>query len=323
MDSVTVSTNDVDRARVEVGRIFCPHRLTPQADRQAERSVRLRLAARKLGGLGVVDLDYGSPVRVQPEPLTSFYLVQMLYRGNGVVRHAGRSVIATADTAAVISPQEPFDKEWAAGTPHRIFYVQRGTIEHELRRLLGHPAEEPVRFEIGAPTTTPQARAWRRGVDFLAEELTGVGGSSFVDHPAIARRFEEALVGQLLLTHRHNYSDELSAPVACHHPSRLLRRACTLIQDHHSEPLTVGDIAEALGVGVRTLQNCFRRELDSTPTAYLRACRLDTVHHALRAAETKTSVTAIALQHGFVHMGRFASEYRARFGESPSTTLRR
>ena len=319
MDSVTISTSDVERARVEVGRIFCPHRLTPRD----ARSVKLRLAARRLGELGVVDLDYGSPVRVQPEPLTSFYLVQMPRRGNGVVRHAGRSVIATAETAAVISPQEPCDKEWSAGTPHRIFYVQRSSVERELRRLLGRPAGEPVRFEVAAPTTTPQARAWRRGVDFLAEELAGVGDSSFVDHPAIARRFEEALVGQLLVTHRHNHSDELTAPVSPHHPSRLVRRACTLIQHHHSEPLTVGDIAEALGVGVRTLQECFRRELDSTPTAYLRACRLDTVHRALLAAEPRASVTAVALQHGFVHMGRFASEYRARFGESPSTTLRR
>jgi AraC-like DNA-binding protein len=319
MDSVTLSTNDVERARIEVGRIFCPHRLIPRA----EPSVKLRLAARALGELGVVDLDYGSPVRVQSEPLESMYLVQMPYRGTGMVRLAGRNVIATADTAVVISPQEPFEKEWSAGTPHRIFCVRRGSIERELQRLLGHPVEEAVRFEVGAPTATPQARAWRRGIDFIADELAGVGESSLLDHPAVARRFEEALVGQLLVTHRHNYSDELSVPVARRQPGRLVRRACALIQDHHSESLTVGDIAEALGVGVRTLQQCFRRELDSTPMAYVRACRLDTAHRELRAAESRTSVTAVALRHGFVHMGRFASEYRARFGESPSATLRR
>ncbi|WP_433170501.1 AraC family transcriptional regulator [Actinoallomurus sp. CA-150999] len=318
MDSVKLSTTDVERARVEVGRIFCPHRLTPQA----ERTVKLRLAARKLGELGVVDLDYGSPVRVQPEPLSSFYLVQMPYRGAGMVHHAGQAVFATAETAVVISPQDPFEKEWSAGTPHRILYVQRSCVERELQRLLGHPPEEPVRFEVGAPTTTPQARAWRRGVDFFAEELAHAGESSLLDHPAVARRFEEALVGQLLVTHRHNYSDELSASAEHRPRGRLVRRACALIEDHHGEPLTVGDVAEALGVSVRTLQECFRRELGSTPMAYLRACRLDRVHRELRTAGFGASVTAIALEHGFVHMGRFAAEYRTRFGESPSTTLR-
>ncbi|MEU4714350.1 helix-turn-helix domain-containing protein [Micromonospora purpureochromogenes] len=47
------------------------------------------------------------------------------------------------------------------------------------------------------------------------------------------------------------------------------------------------------------------------------------VHRALCAAGPGASVTAIAVQHGFAHLGRFAGEYRARFGESPSTTLRR
>jgi hypothetical protein len=181
----------------------------------------------------VVDLDYGSWVRVQPEPLGSFYLVQMPNRGSGVVHHFGRSVVADSSTAAVMSPHDPSDKEWAAGTPHRIFYVKRSSVERELRWLLGHPADGPIRFELAAPTTTPQARAWRRGIDFLADELAGIGDSSFIEHPATARRFEEALVGQLLVTHRHAYSEELCAPASHKQPSRLVRRACTLMQEHH------------------------------------------------------------------------------------------
>jgi len=33
-------------------------------------------------------------------------------------------------------------------------------------------------------------------------------------------------------------------------------------------------------------------------------------------------VTDVALEHGFVHMGRFAGYYKQRFGCSPSATLR-
>jgi AraC-like DNA-binding protein len=213
--------------------------------------------------------------------------------------------------------------QWSDATPHRIFYALRTSLEQQLERLLGRPVDDPVRFEVGMPLTTAAVQAWRRGVDFLAHELAQADDASLIDHPAVARRFEEALIGKLLLAHRHSYTDALQRPDAHPAPGRLVRRACALMKDHHDEHLTVGDVAEALGVSVRTLQDCFRRELDSTPMTYLRACRLDAVHRALRAAEPGTSVTTIAFQHGFAHMGRFASEYRARFGETPSATLRR
>ena len=40
-------------------------------------------------------------------------------------------------------------------------------------------------------------------------------------------------------------------------------------------------------------------------------------------AEPKESVTEIAMTWGFSHMGRFSVEYRRRFGEIPSDSLRR
>ncbi|GAB3179744.1 AraC family transcriptional regulator [Micromonospora palomenae] len=320
MDAVTVRTDDVERARAEVGRVFCPHRLTPES---GVRSVRLRMAARRTGGVGIVDLDYGRAVRIQPAPLETFYLVQIPRRGSTVVRHAGRTVTSTPDVASVLSPYDPSDMHWSEGSPHRIFYADRRTVDRELARLLGRPADGPVRFDLGMIMNTAAATAWRRGVEFLADELSQPTDESLLHHPAVAARLVQALVGKLLLAHRHTYTDLLAEPAPHPTPGRLVRRARTLIRDHHGEALTVGEVAEALRVSVRTLQDCFRRELQTTPTAYLRACRLDAAHRALRAAGPGASVTAIAVQHGFAHLGRFAGEYRARFGESPSTTLRR
>jgi transcriptional regulator GlxA family with amidase domain len=56
---------------------------------------------------------------------------------------------------------------------------------------------------------------------------------------------------------------------------------------------------------------------------YLRNARLDKVRETLRRTEHETSVTEIAMQWGFTHMGRFSVEYRRRFGECPSQTLSR
>jgi len=56
---------------------------------------------------------------------------------------------------------------------------------------------------------------------------------------------------------------------------------------------------------------------------YLRNARFAKVRDALLRAEPEESVTVIAMACGFTHMSRFAVEYRHRFGERPSDTLRR
>jgi AraC-like DNA-binding protein len=41
----------------------------------------------------------------------------------------------------------------------------------------------------------------------------------------------------------------------------------------------------------------------------------------LQRDSSLTSVTAVAMNFGFWHLGRFAEEYRSLFGEAPRTTL--
>ncbi|MEU2007723.1 helix-turn-helix transcriptional regulator [Nocardia sp. NPDC019302] len=104
---------------------------------------------------------------------------------------------------------------------------------------------------------------------------------------------------------------------------RPIRLAEQLIIDHAHEMLTVTDVAEAVGLSVRSLQEGFRRYLDTTPTARLREARLVGVHNALAAADpTKTTVAAVAADWGFWHLGRFSALYRRRWGVPPSVTLR-
>ena len=75
----------------------------------------------------------------------------------------------------------------------------------------------------------------------------------------------------------------------------------------------------------RTLHEAFRRRLGTSPAAHLRDLHLQAARDALLDADPGAGVTVarIALEHGFAHPGRFATTYRARFGESPAVTLRR
>ena len=94
----------------------------------------------------------------------------------------------------------------------------------------------------------------------------------------------------------------------------------------HAEPwrpFTATDLAAIAGVGVRVLQESFRQHVGMSPLTYLRRLRLDGAHAELsRSDPWQVNVSEVAYRWGFTHLGRFAGAYRARYGVSPSQTLR-
>jgi len=98
-----------------------------------------------------------------------------------------------------------------------------------------------------------------------------------------------------------------------------------IIQAERSDrPLTVMELAVAVGVSRRTLNYAFQNVLDTTPHAFLQTHRLNAVHRELAAADPKEStVTRLALKWGFSHAGRFSLLHRKLFDEMPSETLQR
>lgn len=87
-------------------------------------------------------------------------------------------------------------------------------------------------------------------------------------------------------------------------------------------PHSIHDIAQALGVGVRTVQAGFRKHLGASPGYILRIGRLDGAHRDLQSGKCATAHDA-ARKWGFSNAGRFAAEYKDHIGEFPSETLRR
>ncbi|MGC4815161.1 AraC family transcriptional regulator [Micromonospora sp. DT228] len=106
-------------------------------------------------------------------------------------------------------------------------------------------------------------------------------------------------------------------------PAGPVRRAVSFIETHSDEAITAAQIAEAARVTPRALQAAFRRQLGTTPMAYLRRTRLNRAHQDLLGADPTQGATVAEIAHrwGYPHTGRFAADYRAAHGQSPSDTL--
>ena len=108
--------------------------------------------------------------------------------------------------------------------------------------------------------------------------------------------------------------------------AELVRRSERLVEKADDHSLQVGDLCAACGVPRRTLSLAFHEVLGMGPATYLRRLRLNRVRRALtrrRAGSGTVKVARVALDYGFWHPGRFSSQYRSLFGESPRESARR
>ena len=91
-----------------------------------------------------------------------------------------------------------------------------------------------------------------------------------------------------------------------------------------ARPISTPDLAQLCGVPERTLHRHFVAFIGAAPLEHFRRMRLAAAREALLApCEGAVTVTEVAMRFGFLHLGRFAVEYRERFGETPSATLAR
>jgi AraC family transcriptional regulator, ethanolamine operon transcriptional activator len=93
---------------------------------------------------------------------------------------------------------------------------------------------------------------------------------------------------------------------------------------HVGDFVYVTDLCHAAAVSERTLEYAFKAVMGLTPVAYLIQLRLHRARQALLAAAPGSiTVSAVALDWGFWHLGEFSRAYKECFGELPSDTLRR
>jgi AraC-like DNA-binding protein len=83
-------------------------------------------------------------------------------------------------------------------------------------------------------------------------------------------------------------------------------------------PVTIGKLASAAHMSLRTFERRFRVETGLTPRAWLRRARLGS---ALEALASGASITEASLACGYSSLSAFIAAYRALFGTTPGRTV--
>jgi AraC-like DNA-binding protein len=314
LEERVLRTRNLDEAIDAVTRVYCPHTIEVVG---RARGIEAFLKVTDSTFQPLVGLSYSAPVKIDAQNMSRLFLMMHCARGAAATtqenRRADWKTGQTMPFSANFDTKLWFDRAFV----QKSVRLDMERLEAQCARWLGHPLEERLRFEL-RPFSDELEQIWQRTLAYGWSSETGglplAGAAKAV--------LDEYLLTLLLHHHPHNYSEELAQAVPTPIPG-VVRRAERFMIDNAGSPITVSDVADHLGISLRSLQAGFRQWRETTPTAFLRRVRLQLVRDELLRSGREANVTTVALRHCFSHLGRFSAQYRSAFGEDPSATLRR
>jgi AraC-like DNA-binding protein len=311
-----VRTHDVDEARALVTRTHRPSAIEPSA---AGRGFTWWANRCSVGPVALAAGWFETATTITSTEGNSF-LLSLARRGTGHFLIGGE-VLPVSPTQGVFQSPD-MGARYVTGDDFETLTVgfDRQALEAELRALLGIQVGKPLQLEARFGGTTGGGADIMRLLSFMVSELdrpSSVNASRFV-----LAHLQNALTTALLLGQPHTYSHLLQRPPP-DPSSACVREVEAYIDAHIHEPITMADLGRAAGVSVRSIHYAFQKHRDYSPTEFIRSRRIELARRRLLSAQPGFTVTDIATECGFQHLGRFSCDYQKTFGESPSATLRR
>jgi AraC-like DNA-binding protein len=315
----TTRTTDAAVARRCLGRVFARHRLEAVGG-----AIDFSHQQVGLGETSTSLVRYGAEVAIVAPPL-DFYLLQVTLTGRIRLQGPGFDVELEADSVFVMNPGVGYRKCWDRDAQQLMLKIPRRRLDWLAPNLLapdlaGAGGAQAITF---APTVLP-AGPLTDPLRQLLDQLAGHAPSSSLRYrqsPAAVRASENHIVRALLADIPYRIGAYRDSAGHCAVPHYVWRAERHMRANLHSA-VSMSALADVAGVSKRTLQDGFQRFRGKTPSQLARDLRLDLAREAL-VRDGFEKVTDVALEFGFTHLGRFAQAYAARFGESPSETLRR
>lgn len=298
-----------------VGEVLAPHRM----DTRYPTEMAAQLACFDLAPVKIVDIQYGTEVWVDPGELEACYLVHAALQGETTMRTGTDDTMIRPDNLYVSSPGKAFKCRMSPECRHLTVRIQASALEGYLSRVLNIAITRPLIFYAGQEGGRELPTVWRNMIAHIVRLVDDA--PVLMGNAQTQKQYSMVLIDMLLSNYCNSYSEQIALYGNDISP-RHVRQARDIIHASLDETISVTDIAEQVGVSVRSLQIGFRQFIGLTPFEYVRRHRLEKLHRALMDNGGGQSVTELMLECGIINFGRYAQYYRQQYGCRPSDTLR-
>ena len=271
------------------------------------------LLHRKFADFDLCRISYGSDVRVTSPALETFYHLQVLLRGHCLWRNYKQEHYLSAGEMLIINPDDRVDLTSSADCEKFILKIPSAVMEAICRDQRWLTPSQGLRF-VESHYRMSELEGF---FDLL--RMVCAEAESAEQMPRIQENYMQIVATKLLMLMRTNLTrPELNSSIAT------FEQIADYIKQNLKENIDSDELARQAHMSPRSLYGLFERTVGLTPNRYIRQKKLERIHACLSDATCAyRNVTELAMDYGFLHLGRFSEIYRKQFGELPTDTLKR
>lgn len=270
------------------------------------------LKHRKAGSLDLCRLSYGAQARIVSEGLPDIYHVQFILRGHCRYEVYRNSLSLSAGHILLINPEEPIDLTYSEDCEKFIVKIPSSQFNEACIEHRWFKPNECLKFNQ-IPYKFEELDSLLHLLHLLCLEV-----ESGTATPQMLQHYNRVVTSKLMTMLKHNIC--LSSPSL---QSVSFERIVQYIEDNIKRDISAEELAQYSHLSLRSLYLLFEKNAKTTPKNFIRQKKLEQVYATLMDPASKAAnVTAVALEYGFTHLGRFSEFYKSAFGRLPSESLK-
>ena len=268
------------------------------------------ISHRRFSSLDLCRISYGAPVRVTSHALETIYHLQIFLKGHCRSVNHGKEHFYGPGEFLLINPDDPVDLTYSSDCEKFIVKLPVRLLEKTCIEQQWQLPACGIRF-TSSQADVSMLECFLQLLSLICMEAES-GAASEV------KALYERIFANKVLSLVHNNVSRI-APGDGVGGFEAVRQ---YIEQQLPADISIEQLMAIARVSERSLYLLFERQIGMPPKDYIRQRKLDRVQAQLQSSKA-ISVTKVALDNGFIHLGRFSEAYRKQFGELPSHTWRR
>lgn len=278
---------------------------------QKTNGLNAQVRSFKVGFTQLTSIAYGESVELQAD-----------YRNSSNPAKGTLIMLCIKGSGAIEIDQEPFDLKTHFALIARPQSTLRALLTNDCERWLIRVPARPGLLTKHLTSNLHINLQNHLSLSAYYEQIQALMGSKGLLHLVQKNQEISNLMEQLITRLFQQFVDTLDIAIE-NSDSDVVLQAEHYLRTFADQDVSIEKLCDFLNISPRSLQNYFKEKRNYSPSEFLQGVRLENARAALVNNELNKTVTEIAHECGFNHLGRFSQNYRQRYGELPSDTLKK